>query len=601
MLIKALCEYYDVLAKDGKVLPEGYSCIDVSYLICLTAEGKVENIIDWREIITDQKGIIKSIPKQIQVPLRASKSAIYPEIIEHRARYIFGLKYEKGCFVSESNKQDPQKSHEVFVKANLEFVDGIDSPIVNAYRNFMRKWVPQDETKNELIGSVFGKNIESAHCAFCLSGHPEILLHEDLFINKRWHDRISLKNEDTVIAQCSITGKISEIVPTHFKIKNICEKDGTLICFNNASDQSYNRKQSFNSNVSKQAMVKYTEALNYLLADRKHRTNIGELTVVHWAASGNERCSDLFNFSFSDEPEIDDESLKELMKNVAEGRLRFDELSLLELGIDDDTDYYIVGMKPNSSRIAVKFIYRRKFGEIVRNIAVHQNDLRFSENDKTVSFRTLLGVLPAPNENNAPIDPSLADKLLEAAVNGYRYPNQLLYRCMRRIVLDAGDKYVKHNDIRKRIIKATINRNARLSGKKEEITMSLDRNNDSPSYLCGRLFAELEDIQQRSANTRLKRTIRDSYFAATAAHPSALFPRILKLAQYHLSKLGNPKYAEEQLAEIMDKLGNGFPQSLNTTEQGKFMIGYYHQKSYLDELKKAKTENKKTINEGEVK
>ena len=33
MLISALCEYYDELAKEGKVVPEGYSEQDVHYHI----------------------------------------------------------------------------------------------------------------------------------------------------------------------------------------------------------------------------------------------------------------------------------------------------------------------------------------------------------------------------------------------------------------------------------------------------------------------------------------------------------------------------------------------------------------------------------------
>jgi len=349
-------------------------------------------------------------------------------------------------------------------------------------------------------------------------------------------------------------------------------------------------------------MVKYTEALNYLLADKKHRTNFGDVTVIHWAASGDDRCSDVFSYSFSDDPEIDDDSLKAFMTNVAEGRTRLEDIELAELGIDDKTDFYIVGMKPNSSRIAVKFIYRRKFGELIRNIAAHQRDLKFSDGDKTVSFRTLIGVLSPPKESNHPVDPSLTAKLLDAAVNGYRYPASLLYSSIRRITIDGDGEYyygVKYNDIRKRIIKATINRNARLSGKKEEINLALDKENRSPAYLCGRLFAELEELQQKAANYSLNRTIRDSYFASAAAHPSALFPRIMKLSQYHLSKLGNPKYAEDQIAEIMDKLGGEFPQALNQTEQGKFIIGYYHQKSYLDEVKKSSKANK-TNSEGEA-
>ena len=41
MLIHALCDYYDILAKEGKVLPEGYSSVKIHYLISLTEDGTV--------------------------------------------------------------------------------------------------------------------------------------------------------------------------------------------------------------------------------------------------------------------------------------------------------------------------------------------------------------------------------------------------------------------------------------------------------------------------------------------------------------------------------------------------------------------------------
>ena len=39
MLISALCDYYDILAEKGKVLPQGYSKVKIHYLVCLTPDG----------------------------------------------------------------------------------------------------------------------------------------------------------------------------------------------------------------------------------------------------------------------------------------------------------------------------------------------------------------------------------------------------------------------------------------------------------------------------------------------------------------------------------------------------------------------------------
>ena len=41
MLIRALCDYYDVLAEQGKVLPEGYSNVGIHYLIALNPDGRI--------------------------------------------------------------------------------------------------------------------------------------------------------------------------------------------------------------------------------------------------------------------------------------------------------------------------------------------------------------------------------------------------------------------------------------------------------------------------------------------------------------------------------------------------------------------------------
>lgn len=41
MLINALCDYYEILRQKGAILPDGYSRVDISYLICLTDAGGI--------------------------------------------------------------------------------------------------------------------------------------------------------------------------------------------------------------------------------------------------------------------------------------------------------------------------------------------------------------------------------------------------------------------------------------------------------------------------------------------------------------------------------------------------------------------------------
>ena len=115
--------------------------------------------------------------------------------------------------------------------------------------------------------------------------------------------------------------------------------------------------------------------------------------------------------------------------------------------------------------------------------------------------------------------------------------------------------------------------------------MALDKENINQAYLCGRLFAVLEKIQQNASGGNLNRTIKDSYFASACAKPAAVFPKLLKLAQYHLNKDEYAKKNNILTGEIMDKLCGEFPQTLPLNEQGKFIIGYYQQ--YQDFFKKS--------------
>ena len=120
--------------------------------------------------------------------------------------------------------------------------------------------------------------------------------------------------------------------------------------------------------------------------------------------------------------------------------------------------------------------------------------------------------------------------------------------------------------------------------------MALDKENTNQAYLCGRLFAVLQKIQENAAGgAKLNRTIKDSYFASAASKPALVFPKVLSLSQNHLKKLSEGKavYFNRLVEEIIGNLSGEFPDTLLLTEQGKFMIGYYQQDQ--DFYKKAET------------
>ena len=55
MLIKALCDYYNVLFRQGKILSTALEKVNISYLISLTADGRVVSVRCCREKGKDSK------------------------------------------------------------------------------------------------------------------------------------------------------------------------------------------------------------------------------------------------------------------------------------------------------------------------------------------------------------------------------------------------------------------------------------------------------------------------------------------------------------------------------------------------------------------
>jgi CRISPR-associated protein Csd1 len=109
--------------------------------------------------------------------------------------------------------------------------------------------------------------------------------------------------------------------------------------------------------------------------------------------------------------------------------------------------------------------------------------------------------------------------------------------------------------------------------------VSLDTGQTSQAYHFGRLFAVLEKIQEE-ANPGLNATIRERYYGAACGSPVMVFPTLLRLKNHHIAKLdskGRGVNLEKLLGEIMSHYDD-FPAHLNLHDQGKFAIGYYHQR-----------------------
>lgn len=590
MLIKALCDYSAAANLCGDI--EAYYKQAIDFEILLALDGTVTAIQDLRKPIEGTKRYIT--PELLLPEQRGNTTVIYSYLIEHRREYIFGLEREKGknSFKTIPGKAGKKSKHDTFCERNLPFFEEIDSDICKAYCNFIRTWNPDLQTENEILLQM-GANFDNARFCFGLDGSPEIMLHEDPRVKENYQALLLEEQKEKQATQqtgfCSILGERLPICEMHDKLKGIGSQAKLVSFGKDQTDRnafySYGKSLGYNCNISEKAMKQYTAALNFLLADNGHHKNFGDMVVVYFAMKQNDAAEcDAFSLLFgdfaSDQKEtVDQETEKDLNQvyNYAKTGVLKD-LS----GMNPDSIFYVAGLTANSSRICTKFVVRNRFGVILEHVAAHQKDIRILEKQKPVSMYWIQKQLVSPKSKDAKVPPPLIAGLFASILNGTRYPDALLATVIARVKTDTDETQQKKvNHIRAGLIKGCLNRKA----KKEEITMSLNLDNTNQAYLCGRLFAVLEKIQQDASGGNLNRTIKDSYFSSACSKPATVFPKLIQLSQHHLKKIkAKEKYVvfyQNLCGDIIDQLEDAFPNTLSLDEQGKFIIGYYQQNKAL--------------------
>ena len=137
------------------------------------------------------------------------------------------------------------------------------------------------------------------------------------------------------------------------------------------------------------------------------------------------------------------------------------------------------------------------------------------------------------------------------------------------------------------------------------MTENLDPAQTNPAYVCGRLLAEYEGLQYsafRSAGeSQVKVSVADRYYSLASTYPAIAFPKVEVLGKKHLRKLqrenrGAAISIEQRLQELYLQLekesGYRYPALLSLEDQGRFALGYHHQRAHSFAQAKARKESK---------
>ncbi len=611
MILTALVHLYEELCKQGKIQAEGWGIAKVSHRILLDKEGHLCGIISARKKV--QKGKKESeVANTKIVPLHLIRpgKTIRANFLCDNVKYFLGLVPKERNGKSDSGNEDKDneeykrkqqraiKCFEAAKNLHHDILDNCNVIEAKAILHYFDTWNPYEAIGNldNLADILLGDNF-----IFNVDG-KDVLDLED--IRNVWETYyLKKKNKEPVLmGQCLVTGKKNQrIARLHPKIKGLTKGEANLVSFNQSAFCSYGgddkKGKGKNAPVSERAAFAYGSALNALLADRSHSQIIGDTTIVYWSEHGISACQDFMMSFLGNHAGIDDHTLDTIVTHMRNGL----PVDLEGVEISPDEPFYILGLAPNAGRISVRLFWRNTFRELAKNLALHQERMKLAGPSWKKQNIPLCKILEAmekpkgkeqaakPNGKGQAVSPLLSGSLFRAVLQNTKYPASAFQNILLRIfaeqdkAADGGRSAVeKISHTKAAFIKAYLLKNGQEHWE-GNLQMALNENCNDVSYVLGRMFSLLENIQQ-SANPTINTTIKERYFNSACATPASVFPILLKLANTHLSKLdeGKAVYFKKKMGALMDKIimpeeGIPFPARLTLEEQGAFILGYYQE------------------------
>lgn len=553
MILRALYDFYQRCSD----LPAfGMELKQIGFLIVISKEGRFLRFEDRR--------IDKNTAQQFLVKKSVGRSsAPVANYLYDNSQYVFGY--------SDKGDMDSMRKYYDTFKAKVQDIydaapENEDMKAIQAFYQQEPLCIVEEMQKDPLWDDIT-KNLNRKYStfSFLIEGQTDIVASKKSITNLLEEEECAGTNV------CLVTGNLStNVETTAATMIPGSQATAKLVSFQvNSGYDSYGKKKCNNAPISKEAEFAYTTALKHLLrADSHNKFYIGTRTFLFWASSDSEASkateSSLFAFlgKSDDNPDRNILYVRDTFKSIYNGKLRSEK----------DDKFFILGLAPNSARIAVVYWAEIPLRDFAKTINSHFEDMEIVDTRKEYKpYSGLFSILSAIalNGEMKNVAPNLPDAVVKSIFQGLPYPAALYQACIRRI--RAGQSI---SITRAAIIKAYLNR---LNDNNKKINIMLDKENQNQGYLCGRLFAVLDRIQEKANGIH---SIRDRYMNAASSTPAAVFATILNLSNHHSEKLdvGINIYFERIKQEIISKLdADGFPTHLDLQDQGRFFVGYYHQ------------------------
>lgn len=556
MLLRRLKEYAD---ERMDLPPTLYSETAVRYIVELDAAGRLLS-----RQLTDTADPSNPRTKRGQrflMPQVGRTSGVKPLLLTDKSEYVLGLAAE------DAKLGRVLACHQAYRELVEHCAEVTDEPAVRAVLAFLagderaQLQLPHDFDYSSLVAlrvdGVFPSDLPSVRAFWATVNDPAA--------------------RNSTVMQCIVCGQQRPVLTIlQGKVKGIPggQTGGTsLISANAKAFESYGLEASLIAPTCADCGERFTRALNELLSGVHSRILIGDTAFVFWTRQQ----ADVDIWMALNEPNT--QQVQDLIGSYKTGKYN---------PTVDPVGFYAATLSASGARAVVRDWIDTTVGEVKANLGrwfAHQQIV--DEYGQAAAPLSVYWLARATVREAKDLPTTTPRALLRSALARTPLPIGLLYQAVRR-------SRAEQNVTRQRaaLIKLVL---ASQSPDVQEDTMTqLDLNSPDPAYRYGRLLAVLAEVQRNAIG---KAAVVDRFYGTASSAPAAVFSRLLRGAQPHLSKLerdrpGIAAALERRLEEVMSGIESFLP-TLTLEQQGRFALGFYHQRAYDRAQMQAAAERKR--------
>jgi CRISPR-associated protein Csd1 len=548
--------------REGLVDDPAFESKPVPWIIVLDEDGSYQGLRDTYQDVPlpeGRKGKPKRQASMFTIPRRLGRtSKAVSDFLVDKSEYVLGIEPD-----GKRSMEDLSTRRAMFTDLLRGASESAESRAGLAASNFLGNEAERERCATELAERGYAGN---DLFTFRVDGE---MLHDDVALREWWAQRTSGTEiaEPQTERQCLLCGRESKVVDKHDSLQIAgCVTSGvSLVTFNSAAFEKYGLERNDNAPVCRECMTAYVEGMRRLInaryidpgtGDAFPVQNVrlsGDTTAVYWANIPDDLVGTLSELMYAPQ------KVRDLLHSPHRGQR--------SSGASDR--FFCLVISGAQGRAMLRSMHTGRLDELEKNLAAFFDTIRL-EGDrgepKPLGFLLRSLVLQGKLDR---LPPRLAGEVFLGVLFGNKLP---------RLVLSAA---IQRNHAEQKVTpeRAALLQLYFASHPQEEVPrMSLDIETKDAPYRLGRLLSAYEQLQRRAQGGNLNRTVVDRYFGAASTRPGTVFPQLVRLSQNHLGKLGqNGGYYQGLITGIVDGIGS-FPSMLTLEEQGRFALGYYHQR-----------------------